>query len=45
MNNDTEERLTALERKLAEHEALITKLIAYARLYPAGRLLLKGLGL
>ncbi len=42
---DTEERLSALERKLAEHEALIAKLAAYARLTPAGRLILRVVGL
>lgn len=42
---DTDERLAVLERKVSEHEALIAKLAAYARLYPAGRVLLKVLGL
>jgi len=42
---DTEERLSALERKLESYDALLAKLKAYARLHPAGRLLLKGLGL
>jgi hypothetical protein len=40
----TEERLSRLEAKLAEHETLIAKLKAYARLFPAGRALLKALG-
>jgi uncharacterized coiled-coil protein SlyX len=40
----TEERLSRLEAKLAEHEGLIAKLKAYALLTPAGRVLLKALG-
>jgi hypothetical protein len=40
----TEERLSRLEAKLAEHENLIAKLKAYAVLTPAGRMLLKVLG-
>jgi uncharacterized coiled-coil protein SlyX len=42
---NTEERLSALEEKQAEHEALIAKLAAYARLTPAGRVILKVIGL
>lgn len=42
---NTEERLSALETKLAEHEKLITKLRAYAVLTPGGRMILKVLGL
>jgi len=40
----TDERLSLLERKLAEHDRLIAKLVAYAKLTPGGRLLLKALG-
>lgn len=42
---DTEERLSALERKLETYDALIAKLTVYAKLHPSGRLLLKVLGL
>jgi hypothetical protein len=42
---DTQERLSALEARLAEYDRLIEKLKAFARLSPAGRLLLKGMGL
>lgn len=45
MSMDTEQRLSALERKLAEHEQLIAKLAAYAKLTPTGRTALKLLGL
>jgi uncharacterized coiled-coil protein SlyX len=44
MMNDTEERLSKLEEKLAEYDRLIAGLKAYARLTPAGRVLLKALG-
>lgn len=42
---DTEERLSALERQVHEHEAIIAKLAAYARLTPVGRAVLKVIGL
>jgi uncharacterized coiled-coil protein SlyX len=42
---DTDERLTALERKLAEHDTLIARLVAFARLTPKGRMILRALGL
>lgn len=38
---NTEERLSRLEEKMAEHETLIAKLKAYAALTPTGRMLLK----
>lgn len=41
---DTDERLSRLERRLDGHDQLIAKLKAYARLFPAGRLILKALG-
>jgi hypothetical protein len=41
----TEERLERLEKRQAELDALLLKLVAFARLHPAGRLLLKTLGL
>lgn len=40
----TEERLSRIEAKVAEHESLIAKLKAYALLTPTGRMLLKILG-
>jgi uncharacterized coiled-coil protein SlyX len=42
---DTEQRLSALEARLAAQEALIAKLRAYAALTPTGRAILKILGL
>lgn len=41
---DTDERISALEARLAEYDRLISRLIAYARLHPSGRLMLKMLG-
>jgi len=41
---DTEAKLAELERRLAEHDRLIARLTAYARLFPAGRMILKALG-
>jgi hypothetical protein len=41
---DTEERLSALERKLEAYDRLTARLTAYARLTPTGRMLLKVLG-
>jgi uncharacterized coiled-coil protein SlyX len=41
----TDERITALEQRIAEHDALIAKLKAYARRTAAGRGLLKALGI
>jgi uncharacterized coiled-coil protein SlyX len=40
----TEERLTRLEEKLAEHDAIIVRLTDCARLTPTGRMILKILG-
>lgn len=42
---DTEERVALLEKRLAEHDRLIQKLVAIAKLTPAGRMLLKAVGL
>jgi hypothetical protein len=42
---ETEERLTALEAKLAAYDTLVGRLIAFARTSAKGRLLLKALGL
>jgi hypothetical protein len=42
---DTDERLTRLESRLAEHDRLISMLKQYARMFPAGRALLKALGI
>lgn len=42
---ETEERLEKLEKRMAELDALLAKVIAAARAYPAGRLALKILGL
>lgn len=42
---DTDERIAALELKVATHETLILKLVAYAQTTAKGRLLLKMLGL
>jgi uncharacterized coiled-coil protein SlyX len=41
----TDERITALEERLAQYDALIAKLRAYARLTTTGRVLLKALGI
>ena len=41
---DTDERLSRLESKLAEHDDLIQKLVIYAQLTPTGRMILKILG-
>lgn len=40
-----EERVRFLEERLANYDTLIGKLIAYARLTKAGRVMLRGLGL
>lgn len=40
----TDDRLAVLERKIAEHERLISVLKQYARLTPTGRALLKLMG-
>jgi hypothetical protein len=45
MSMDTDERIALLEQKLAGHEKLIARLIAYGRLTPRGRQLLKILGI
>lgn len=45
MSTDTDQRLSRLESRLAEHDRIITALKAYAKLHPAGRTLLKVLGL
>jgi hypothetical protein len=42
---ETEERLSALERKIEQYEALIDKLRTIARLSPTGRMIVKALGL
>lgn len=42
---DTEERVSALERKVAEYDRIIAWLMVYARMTRAGRVFLKGLGL
>jgi hypothetical protein len=42
---DTEERLTALERKIEKYERMIAKLRTFAQLSPTGRMLIKALGL
>jgi hypothetical protein len=42
---DTDERLSSLEERLEKYDRLVQKLVAFARLSPAGRLVLKGLGL
>jgi hypothetical protein len=42
---DTDERLSQLEQLVGQHEHLIAKLIAYAKLTAGGRLLLKALGI
>lgn len=42
---ETEERIAALERKLADYDALIVKLVRFAQSTPKGRLMLKVLGL
>lgn len=41
---DAEERIALLEQKVAAHESLIMKLVAYAQTTPKGRLMLKLLG-
>lgn len=45
MSMDTDERLSSLEERLEKYDRLVQKLVAFARLSPAGRLVLKGLGL
>ena len=45
MSMDTDERITQLEKRLEKYDRLVEKLVAFARLSPAGRLVLKGLGL
>lgn len=42
---DTEERISALEERLAAYDTLAGRLIAFARTTARGRLLLKALGL
>jgi uncharacterized coiled-coil protein SlyX len=42
---DTDQRLERLEKRLAELDALLARLVAVARAHPAGRVLLKMLGL
>jgi hypothetical protein len=42
---DTEERLSSLEKRQDELEGKLLKLVAFARLYPMGRIILKSLGL
>jgi hypothetical protein len=42
---DNDERLALLESKVAAHETLICKLVAYAQTTAKGRLVLKLLGL
>lgn len=42
---ETDERVAALEAKIAEHDRLIARLIAVAKLTPAGRVVLKAAGL
>lgn len=42
---DTDERIALLEKKVAQHESLITLLAAYARTTAKGRMVLKLLGL
>jgi hypothetical protein len=42
---DIEDRLTALEQKQADLDRVLSKLVAFARLSPAGRIILKTLGL
>jgi uncharacterized coiled-coil protein SlyX len=42
---ETEERISALETKLAAYDVVIGRLIAYARTTIKGRLLLRALGL
>jgi hypothetical protein len=41
---ETDERVAALERRLAEYDELVARLKEYARLTAGGRLLLKVLG-
>jgi len=41
---DTDERLRVLENRLAEHDALINKILAIAAGHPKGRFFLKLLG-
>jgi hypothetical protein len=42
---DTDERLALLEKKIADHETLVQKLIMLAAMTPKGRLILKTLGI
>lgn len=42
---ETDERISALERRIAEYDTLVGRLIAYARSTAKGRLFLKVLGL
>jgi hypothetical protein len=41
----TDERITALEKRLEEYDRLVARLKVYARITPTGRLLLKALGI
>lgn len=41
---DTDERLSALEQKLADYDALVERLVAFARTTPKGRVVLALLG-
>lgn len=40
----TDERVTALEKRLAEYDELIRRLTTLARVLPKGRLILKAIG-
>lgn len=42
---ETDERLSALEKRLEAYDTLVGRLIAFARTSAKGRLLLKALGL
>jgi hypothetical protein len=42
---DTDERLSRLESQLAEYDRLISRLKQYASCFPAGRVVLKFLGI
>lgn len=42
---ETEDRLAALEAKLAAYDTLIARLVKFAQSTPKGRLMLKVLGL
>lgn len=42
---DTEDRIAALEARLAAYDTLVARLVRFAQASAKGRLLLKGLGL